>query len=345
VVARKDPGWRDRAAAELLVKHLEELAVSEPALVMEEASATVAEALDREGVSVTKWNRRALGGTTASPWPPAGPFSLATLRIPRSKEELVMALHASGAVLAPGGTLLVYGAKDEGIRSALSFLEDLFSGAETLGVGGHARVLRAIRSPEVGPVKGSLVQWREVVDPGYPKLRGEWVTYPGVFGYRGLDPGTRILLGALPDLPPGARILDFGCGSGIVGAVAGARGDGLKLDLLDVDAVALEAARENLPEASLLLADGLASSGDEPYDAILSNPPFHRGKAEDPELVRDLVLGAPEILSPQGILVFVTQKRLRVDRQLEEAFQDVDILAEDATYRVWRGRKPRRTAV
>jgi 16S rRNA (guanine1207-N2)-methyltransferase len=253
-----------------------------------------------------------------------------------------MALHASAARLEEGGRLLVYGAKDEGIRSAMSLLDELFPGAETLAAGGRARVLLASASEVPGMVRGSPEDWRVVVDPEYPELGDVWVSYPGVFAHPRLDPGTRLLLDALPPLPPGARVLDYGCGSGMVGAVARARSDGLRLTLLDVDALALKAAEENVPGAQILLRDGLPDPEAGSYDAILTNPPFHRGKEADPEMVRGVIRQAPALLGKGGRLIFVTLRTLAVERALAEAFREVSLLAEGSGYRIWQGAGPRR---
>jgi 16S rRNA (guanine1207-N2)-methyltransferase len=112
--------------------------------------------------------------------------------------------------------------------------------------------------------------------------------------------------------------------------------------MLDVDAVALEAARENVPASRLHLLDGLPPKEHGPFDAILSNPPFHRGKAEDPQMIVSLIQRAPALLDPEGMLVFVAQRRLALVEALQKHFRDVDILAEDSTFRVWKGLKPRK---
>jgi 16S rRNA (guanine1207-N2)-methyltransferase len=333
--------WRDEAAAALLVRYLPGLRLEGPVLVMGELRSEVREALAAKGLEVEEWHRRAFGGRRATPWPPEGPFGAVALRLPRAKEELTLALHGAAGVLVGGGTVLLYGAKDEGIASASKRLGPLFQGVETVAVGGHCRVLTGILREPPPDRRGGLGAWRAVGRLDYGRLRRDWVSYPGVFAHGHLDPGTRLLLGALPELPPRARVLDFGCGSGVVGAVVADRFPQVRLDLLDVDAVALEAARENVPGARLLLGDGLPPWDGEGYDAILSNPPFHRGKVEDTEMLRRLVLETPAVLAPRGILVLVTQRRIRVDETFRKAFGTVRLTAEGGGFRVWEGSDPR----
>jgi 16S rRNA (guanine1207-N2)-methyltransferase len=251
-----------------------------------------------------------------------------------------MSLHAAASVLRIGGTILVYGANDEGIRPAAGLMGEILTGTDTVAVGGRCRVLRGIRGEEVRGLRSDLESWKETTALDYPGLRTPWVSYPGVFSHGELDPGTRLLLDGLPSLPPGARVLDYGCGSGMVGAAAGSRGDGVSVESLDVDAIALEAARENVPGARLVLGDGLGRAGPGPFDAVLSNPPLHRGKSEDPAMVTSLIEEAPPLLGPSGVLTFVVQRRLPVEEPLRRSFRTVSVPGEDPTFRVWEGRGP-----
>jgi 16S rRNA (guanine1207-N2)-methyltransferase len=269
---------------------------------------------------------------------------VAALRLPRGKEELSMSLHAAASVLIPGGIVLVYGANDEGIRGAASVMNELSDRVETAATGGRCRVLKGVLKVDGRAVRDSLEEWRSEVALDHPHLPARWISYPGVFAHGRLDEGTRLLLDSLPTLPPKARVLDYGCGSGIVGYVALHRGEGVAVELLDVDSVALKAAADNVPGAVVRLHDGLPTPDEEPFDAIFSNPPFHRGKAEDPEMIVSLIRGAPGLLRQWGVLVFVAQRRLPLAKPLGEHFRAVEVLAEDSTYRVWEGRNPRKEA-
>jgi 16S rRNA (guanine1207-N2)-methyltransferase len=277
-----------------------------------------------------------------TPWPEGGPFDFVALRLPRGKEELAMALHAAASVLKPQGTIFVFGANDEGIQSAVKPLGSLFSRVETLGVGGRCRILSGGWNGDPGSLRGEIEDWRTEVSLDFPGLPVRWCSYPGVFAHGRLDPGTRLLLETLPELPPGTRVLDYGCGSGPVAYMASSLGTGVEVDLLDVDSVALLAAGENVPNGRLMLGDGLPPPGERSYTAILSNPPFHRGKAEEPGMIEEFVQRAPSLLARDGTLAFVAQKRLSVHHLLRAGFRQVDILGDDRTYRVWRGRGPRR---
>ena len=134
-------------------------------------------------------------------------------------------------------------------------------------------------------------------------------------------------------------MLDYGCGSGVIGAAALAQEPSIVLDMLDSDTVALEAARENVPGARAVSGTRLADAGCKAYAAILSNPPLHQGVAEDHTLLEQLVADAPSHLAPGGVLQIVVQRRLPLDRLFAEHFGNADVVAENGRFRVWRARR------
>lgn len=323
--------WRDEAAGALLAKHARRLPTTGRALVMGDPRDEAARALEAAGLSVDRWWRRAYGGRPASAWPPAGPFDLVALRLPKAKDELEMAVHGAAASLGPGSTLAVYGAKDEGIGSANRRISPLLGPVQTLATGGHCRVLTARRPAVLEGLRGHLSDWRHEVEG--------WVSYPGLFAHGRVDRGTALLLDHLPDPVEGDRILDFGCGSGVLtaGCIARARDRGAAVSVhgLDVDAVALVALTENVPEVEPVLADGLTGLPDSAFTLIVSNPPYHAGKAESVEALRSFLEEAPRVLASGGRIALVTQRRLPVGRLLERHWERPRSVADVAPFRVW----------
>jgi len=331
---RRDP---EAAAARLIAGCLERIDVCGRVLVANPpAGGELRARLAERGDRCDAWVRRLDngGGVDARPWPPAGPFDAVLLRLPPAKDEQAMAAHAAISVLAPSGRLIVYGGNEEGIRSSVAMLAGLCGEVETLAVRGHGRVV-AVRRRAGSPIRGALSDWRITTRLVVGEAARTWVSYPGVFAAGRIDPATRLLIGALPQLPRGARLLDFGCGSGVIGASALAEMPGIALDMLDNDAVALAAAGENVPEGRTILAARLigAPAG---YDAILSNPPLHRGIAEDHRSLNALIREAPRHLTARGVLQIVVQRRVPVVPLLQECFQRVSVTAQNEAYRVVR---------
>ena len=292
--------------------------------------------LAERGVSAAVWNRRLAASGEAHAWPPAGPFDVAIVRLAKAKDEQQMSAHACLSALVPGGRLVVYGGNDEGIRSAGGRLEALCGTVETLAARGHGRVLAARRPAQVPGLRGALADWRIVTRLQIGGSARDWVSYPGVFAAGRIDEGTALLVGALPRLAAQAKVLDYGCGSGAIAASARAGEPTLALDLVDNDAVALAAAGENVPGARLVLGTRLAAAGGRGYAAILSNPPLHRGIAEDHSLLHQLIADAPSVLAPGGLLQIVVQRRVPLDTMLAKHFAEAAVVAESGGFRVWR---------
>jgi 16S rRNA (guanine1207-N2)-methyltransferase len=304
-----------------------------PCLVIDDDADAVASALGDATVEI--WRRR---GACARPWPPDGPFRMVAVRLPRAREALAMMLHAVAARLEPGGEVFVYGANDEGIRSVGHALEQLFDRPETVDARRHCRVWRAVAPAEPRDLRGDLDDWRLSFAVDLPGGRVRVVSFPGVFAHGRLDEGSRQLIEALPSVGDADRVLDFGCGIGIVALAVRQRAPGAGLDLVDVDALALEAARANVPGATVHLGDGWSALGEaERYSLIVSNPPLHRGKAQDFETLRALCDQAPRRLRRGGSLLLVTRRTLPVARLLERRFHAVEVARQDARFRVWRG--------
>lgn len=100
-----------------------------------------------------------------------------------------------------------------------------------------------------------------------------------LFSPRGLDAGTRALLQAV-EIESGSRVLDLGCGCGVVGILLAKRVGEANVCLTDVDPVAVETARHNaavngLMQLNVTQSDGFRDFRESGFDHILSNPPYH----------------------------------------------------------------------
>lgn len=89
-----------------------------------------------------------------------------------------------------------------------------------------------------------------------------------------------VLLSRFATVHRGNRVLDLGCGVGVLGVLLGERCDGLTLDGVEIVAQAAELAAQNLRENGLrgeILCQDLRRPGwflKGHYDLIVSNPPY-----------------------------------------------------------------------
>ncbi len=95
-----------------------------------------------------------------------------------------------------------------------------------------------------------------------------------------IDKGTLSML-SLVEFSKGDKILDLGCGYGVVGILAAKFVGPENVVMVDIDPKALELAKENIliNEVSggvhIYESDGFKDFNESNFDMILSNPPYH----------------------------------------------------------------------
>jgi len=165
-----------------------------------------------------------------------------------------------------------------------------------------------------------------------------FITDAGVFSRDGLDRGTEVLLNALP--PLSGRVLDLGCGWGVVGVALGRRWPALDIVMTDINTRAVALARRNLAEngvkATVLQGDGFAPVEGR-FDAIVTNPPIRAGKA----VVYGLFAQARDYLKPDGALYAVIRKQQGAPsalKYLKEIYATAETVARGSGFHVLRAR-------
>jgi ribosomal protein L11 methyltransferase len=96
---------------------------------------------------------------------------------------------------------------------------------------------------------------------------------PGLAFGTGTHATTRMCLRWLARPPAGRalrRVLDYGCGSGILAIAAALHGAG-PIDAVDIDPAAVQATRENAARNGALLSAGPPEQASERYDLVLAN--------------------------------------------------------------------------
>ena len=230
-------------------------------------------------------------------------FESAIIRIPPEKARLKLAMEVVASRLKPGGTLWLFGSNDEGIRSVQKLGAPFFEKGVTLEARKHARVV-GFQRLESGEPRASLSEYALSASIHYGDTSHDWHYFPGTFAKGKLDIGSRLLLEAVHELSPGQRLLDLGCGTGIL---CGLSRLGTDVHALDRDYLSLEATRINVPNVTLHWSNRWLKDTAQAFDLILSNPPIHDGKVEDHSVVAFLIEQAVNCLASNGELWMVVQ--------------------------------------
>lgn len=265
-------------------------------------------------------------------------FAGTLVRLGRDRQEGRGLIADALAATVAGGLIVIAGAKDEGGQSHERDVGALL-GLDGVVPKSGCRVFW-LRKPARLDEKAvaELARWQQAARP--QAHIGTYVTCPGLFSWQAIDAGSRFLGDNLP-APLAGKVAELGCGWGyLAGALLDHAPKIATLDLYEADARALACARVNLArfgERTIAWHWHDVSTGllmERHYDWIISNPPFHRGKAAEPKIGQSFITAAARALSPRGQLLLVANRQLPYERTLGDMFNDVALTHENGTYKI-----------
>jgi 16S rRNA (guanine1207-N2)-methyltransferase len=277
--------------------------------------------------------------------PPPERIDVLIVRVPKSLALLEDQLHR----LAPGvheGTVVVgAGMVKEIHTSTLHLFERILGPTRTSLAEKKARLIFCTPFPGIAREANPWPYSYELPD-GIGPVSGRTVTnHAGVFCADRLDIGTRFFLGHLPRSRGAERIVDLGCGNGVVGTAAALANP--EADVLFVDesyqAVASAEAtyRANVEgsSAEFRVGDGLADVPAGSVDLVLNNPPFHSHQATTDSTAWRMFTEARRALRPGGELWVIGNRHLGYHLKLRRLFGNSELVASDAKFVVLRAVK------
>ena len=152
------------------------------------------------------------------------------------------------------------------------------------------------------------------------------------FSPRGIDKGTLFMLSKV-QLTEEDKVLDLGCGYGVVGIYIAKIIGGEKVVMIDISEEALALTKMNLELNGLngvkvIKSDGLKEIPDRDFTLILSNPPYHTDFSVAKAFIEDgykrLVLG--------GKMMMVTKRLAWYRNKLTSVFGGVKVFEQDGYY-------------
>ena len=152
----------------------------------------------------------------------------------------------------------------------------------------------------------------------------------GVFSKDKLDYGTRILLENIDINNLKGRVLDLGCGIGVVGIILGTLNKNISIDMVDINERAIILTKDNVKFNNInnnVFVSNVYSNINGKYNYIITNPPIRAGK----EVVRKFLLGGYDYLTDDGVLYFVMRKDHGVKSMIKELVNiyEVDIVNKE----------------
>ncbi len=174
------------------------------------------------------------------------------------------------------------------------------------------------------------------------------VNHAGIFCADRLDVGTRFFLQSIPTNTEGARVVDLGCGNGVVGTAVAVADPDAEVVFADESYQAVASARATYEanvrsgrpdRAEFLVGDGLSMLPAGSVDLVLSNPPFHSHRATTDATALRMFAQSRRALRPGGELWIVANRHLGYHTHLRRLFGNSEVVASEPRFVVLRAVK------
>ncbi|MEV1040294.1 MULTISPECIES: methyltransferase [unclassified Streptomyces] len=265
------------------------------------------------------------------------------VRVPKSLALLEDQLHRLAPAVHPGTVVIGTGMVKEIHTSTLKLFERIIGPTRTSLAVKKARLIFC--TPGAGtPRTPSPWPYRYGLPDGLGPVSGRTVTnHAGIFCAERLDIGTRFFLGHLPARSGADRVVDLGCGNGVVGLSAALANPEATVTFVDESYQAVASAEETFrantgpdAKAEFVVGDGLAELPPASVDLVLNNPPFHSHQATTDATARTMFQGARDALRPGGELWVVGNRHLGYHTRLRRIFGNCTTVAGDPKFVVLR---------
>ncbi|MGF1753561.1 16S rRNA (guanine(1207)-N(2))-methyltransferase RsmC [Vibrio makurazakiensis] len=190
------------------------------------------------------------------------------------------------------------------------------------------------------PDNFNLVDWFKTYTVNIGEQSLTVKSLPGVFSHGEFDVGSQLLLDTLPKLK--GKVLDFGCGAGVLGAVMLSRNPEIELEMCDISAFAVASSQATLAANGLngkVFASDVYSDTSKDYQFIISNPPFHSGLDTSYSATETLLAKAPSHLKKRGELLIVANSFLKYQPIIEQSFGKCATLNKTTKFAIYHASK------
>jgi 16S rRNA G1207 methylase RsmC len=174
------------------------------------------------------------------------------------------------------------------------------------------------------------------LEPTYPVTTKFTISnHANVYARDKLDLGARYLLQSLPNVAQGAKVIDLGCGNGVLGLTVLAAQPLAEIHFVDESYMAIDSAKsnieKNLPEqlaqCEFTVNDCLTNINERNIDLVLCNPPFHQQTATTDHIAWQMFNDAFRVLKKGGELRIIGNRQLGYHVKLKRIFGNYNEIA------------------
>ena len=264
---------------------------------------------------------------------------LVIIAFPKSKAELNFTLSMIFHATDQNTNIVIVGENKSGIKTLNKVAEQTLVNCNKYDSARHCLLFVAQLAQNITPF--TLDDWYDYYQVDIVNTQIKVAALPGVFSQKGLDKGTKILLENLPNIKSG-EVLDFGCGAGVIASFIGKKHNEVKLNLLDVNALALESSRKTLALNNLtgnVFASNSLSEVNNKYDVVISNPPFHQGITTDYSATEKFLEGIKSYLHKSADVIIVANSFLKYEPIMQKTIGQTKRLLSQQGFTIYQCKK------
>ncbi|MGK3944389.1 methyltransferase [Streptomyces caeruleatus] len=277
--------------------------------------------------------------------PPPGRVDVLLVRVPKSLALLEDQLSRLAPVVHEDTVVVGTGMVKEIHTSTLQLFERILGPTRTSLAEKKARLVFCTPQPSLERPANPWPYGYTLPD-GIGAVSGRTVVnHAGVFCADRLDIGTRFFLQHLPDSRGAQRIVDLGCGNGIVGTAMALANPEAEVLFVDESFQAVASAEatykaNGVPgHAEFRVGDGLTGVPADSVDLVLNNPPFHSHQATTDATAWRMFTDARRTLRPGGELWVVGNRHLGYHVKLRKLFGNSQLVAGNPKFVVLKAVK------
>lgn len=249
-------------------------------------------------------------------------IDLLMIKVPKSLAQLEASLYQLRPLLNAQSIIIAAGMVKNIHTSTLDVFERILGPTQTSHASKKARLIHC--------------QFNEQIDPGTNPYPSEYqlenshykiINHASVFSRQNLDIGSRFFIEQIPASNEPRKIVDLGCGNGVIGLIAAERNPNAELLFIDDSFMAVASAHDTFRaaygdsrQAEFRVNDCLQGIEDNSIDLILNNPPFHQHNAVSDRVASQMFHESKRALKRGGELWVVGNRHLDYHTKLKRLF-------------------------
>ncbi|MCW8336325.1 methyltransferase [Vibrio paucivorans] len=248
-------------------------------------------------------------------------IDLVLLQLPKSNRHLTWILSQLRQQLPSHVPVIAVNKAKEIHTSTLKLFEKYLGETKTsLAWKKHRLVFSQANSRTSLPVS-PITEW---------KVDGEDIrlsNLPNVYSGESLDLGARFILPHLPSTDKQLKIIDLGCGNGVLSVKLAQHNPNAHITSVDESFMAVQSAQKNMldnlgqaQQHQCVANNCLDGFEENSTDLVVCNPPFHQQQAITDHIAWQMFCDAKHVLAKGGQLIVIGNRHLGYDGKLSRLF-------------------------